>query len=124
MLKRYYIGIFLIAFSVLYTNLRSGIYFAYYLIDTEDFIENFCQNKNKPELHCEGKCKLSDVSAQSQKKIDVSFEDFLTNFVWISSHQIKYPIFITLPNYEHRFYYKKSFFQKVYFSIFHPPKWV
>ncbi|MGB5666150.1 MAG: hypothetical protein WBM53_04820 [Maribacter sp.] len=33
----------------------------YYAIFTEDFIENYCVNKERPELNCDGKCELSKM---------------------------------------------------------------
>lgn len=34
---------------------------AYYATFTDTFIENFCINKDKPELNCDGKCYLSEL---------------------------------------------------------------
>ena len=33
----------------------------YYAIFTEDFIESYCVNKERPELNCDGKCELSKL---------------------------------------------------------------
>ena len=35
--------------------------YAYYNIDTVGFIEKLCENKDKPELQCNGKCHLKKV---------------------------------------------------------------
>jgi len=36
----------------------------YYALFTEDFIERLCENKDKPELQCDGKCALSKILLQ------------------------------------------------------------
>ena len=36
--------------------------YAYYYIDQSDFIAQFCENTDKPELKCNGKCHLQEVS--------------------------------------------------------------
>ena len=41
--------------------------YAYYTLDPIGFIEELCENKDKPELQCNGKCHLKKV-AQSQDK--------------------------------------------------------
>lgn len=35
--------------------------YAYYNLDTVGFIEKLCENKDKPELQCNGKCHLKKV---------------------------------------------------------------
>lgn len=40
---------------------KQSFFFGYYVVFTENFIENFCENKDKPELECDGKCFLSDL---------------------------------------------------------------
>ena len=36
----------------------------YYALCTEDFVERFCENKERPELKCDGKCALSKMLVQ------------------------------------------------------------
>jgi hypothetical protein len=42
-------------------TLKSGLVMSYYIIFTDSFIENYCVNKDKPELKCDGKCFLSEL---------------------------------------------------------------
>ncbi|MDT8347460.1 MAG: hypothetical protein RQ756_06635 [Flavobacteriaceae bacterium] len=44
---------------ITYNAVRSGFMLTYYLVDTDNFIELYCVNKNKPELQCNGKCALA-----------------------------------------------------------------
>ncbi|MGB5436618.1 MAG: hypothetical protein WBM98_12065 [Maribacter sp.] len=39
----------------------------YYALFTEDFIERYCENKARPELHCDGKCYLAKMLLQESK---------------------------------------------------------
>ena len=39
----------------------------YYALFTEDFVERFCENKERPELNCDGKCALSKMLLQESK---------------------------------------------------------
>lgn len=43
------------------SNLRFSAMYVYYSIDREDFIERLCENKDKPELKCDGKCMLAKM---------------------------------------------------------------
>lgn len=35
--------------------------YVYYSIDREGFIERLCENKDRPELKCDGKCMLAKM---------------------------------------------------------------
>jgi hypothetical protein len=35
--------------------------YVYYSVDREGFIERLCENKDKPELKCDGKCMLAKM---------------------------------------------------------------
>ncbi|SHJ05000.1 hypothetical protein [Pseudozobellia thermophila] len=49
----------------------------YYMLFTENFIETLCENKDRPELHCDGKCALSQMIASENDKNDGINLDFL-----------------------------------------------
>jgi len=45
--------------------------YAGYFLNKDFIIENFCINKNKPELECDGKCYLNkQIAEQTQKTAD------------------------------------------------------
>ncbi|WP_426430195.1 hypothetical protein ACPX19_11735 [Winogradskyella sp. HB-48] len=54
------------------------ITYAYYKLDPVGFIEVLCENKDKPELQCNGKCHLKKVaeSQESNEKTPESIVDF------------------------------------------------
>lgn len=119
--KRIYISILLLSFTVLWTSLWSGVYFAYYLFDNEGFVEVFCENKNTPELHCDGKCKLAELANEEDKSIDFNFKKFETDFCWIVQQVVPFLVLNEENSLKHTFHYKNPYSEKIYFSIFHPP---
>lgn len=56
-----------LSFLILLSSLRVSITFAYYELDPVGFIEKLCENKDKPELQCNGQCHLKKVAESSSK---------------------------------------------------------
>jgi hypothetical protein len=58
--------------------LRVSFTYIYYTIDPIGFIEELCENKDQPELQCNGKCHLKKVteSSQSSEEVPVQIIDF------------------------------------------------
>jgi len=48
--------------AMLWNVLYVSFTYAYYFIDQEGFIAEYCVNIDKPELKCNGKCHLKDVA--------------------------------------------------------------
>lgn len=48
--------------------MKNSILYAVYGFDSEVFIELFCVNKDRPDLHCDGKCELSKMFREKQKE--------------------------------------------------------
>ena len=55
------ISIFL-TITMLFVTLRVSLTYAYYYMDTASFIERLCENLDKPQLECNGKCQLKKVA--------------------------------------------------------------
>ena len=89
----------------------------------QEFFASICTNKDKPEMHCNGKCHLkkqikqheeqkSDTKKRSQKK----FELFIKCLDIIKEKQF-------VSNLKHSISYTETLHLSQYFSsIFHPPK--
>ena len=57
------------AFLLLGSVLRVPLTYSYYWLDQAGFIEQFCENKDRPELNCDGKCYLSQMlKAQAEEE--------------------------------------------------------
>ncbi|KRG30521.1 hypothetical protein [Salegentibacter mishustinae] len=50
---------------------------SFYMVDTKNFVELFCVNKEKPELECNGKCELSKLAESDTSKEKPSYLDIL-----------------------------------------------
>ncbi|RFS15025.1 hypothetical protein [Emticicia sp. C21] len=49
-----------------------------YEIRKDFIIRNYCVNKNKPEMHCDGKCFLAKrIKAQTEKEEQSALQDFI-----------------------------------------------
>ena len=67
---------------ILFNSIKVTLNYAYYKMDTVGFIERFCENKNKPELKCNGKCHLKNVATSQDEdkntpKITIDFKEIL-----------------------------------------------
>ena len=107
---------------ILYNSLRVSITYIYYNIDPIGFIEALCENKDKPELACNGKCHLKKITKttnlESNQPINlIDFKDILLYNQKISSSQVNGTIQLSKSN----FYYNNLYNFKLVESCFHPP---
>jgi len=103
--------------------LRVSITFMYYKLDPVGFIETLCENKDKPELQCNGKChlkKISESSADENEAVNlidfkelILYKQEITNYVMLLD-VIDSPKGIT--TYLNLYHFKHSN------SCFHPPQ--
>lgn len=96
-----------------------------FTINRKYIIENFCINKDKPELKCDGKCFLMQkMNEEKERQGSLPAFTFNKDFgVFIS------PSFETLevnlnfsPYLLHFNHYSTRFGQNAFFTIDHPPK--
>ena len=107
---------------ILYNSLRVSITYIYYNVDTIGFIEALCENKDKPELACNGKCHLKKITKTTNEEKNqpinlIDFKDILLYNQKISSHQVDDIIHQSKSN----FYYNNLYNFKLLASCFHPP---
>lgn len=60
--------IFLMAFFLLFTSVKSAFIVGFYEYNRSVFIEIFCVNKDKPQIHCNGKCRLMKETSESSSE--------------------------------------------------------
>ena len=60
----------ILSMLLLGTTLRVSLVYTYYLVDRSDFIERLCENRDKPELKCDGKCYLGKMLKAQQDTRD------------------------------------------------------
>jgi hypothetical protein len=63
---KYFLSLFFLAIT-LTGSLKIAGTLGYYAMFTDDFVERFCENKEKPELQCDGKCYLAKMLLQESK---------------------------------------------------------
>ncbi|MFO7701994.1 MAG: hypothetical protein R6V37_03255 [Psychroflexus maritimus] len=73
--------------TILLFTVKSVFWLSYYIVFTDNFIENYCENKDQPQLECDGKCFLSEMldkkDTNTPKNTAVFLETelvFTTNF--------------------------------------------
>ena len=107
-------------FSFLMVNLSKSIILVNYEINKKEITQKYCVNKDKPQMHCCGKCLLKKKLAEqeAQQKLP-AFPDIKTDITLVhQAHQVfkvyKVPYF---PLYE---LYELST-QSEGKGVFHPP---
>ena len=117
-------------FSIVLTTLllinssRVTLNYAYYNMDTISFIEELCQNKDKPELECNGKCHLKKV-AKSQDKNQNTPESII-DFKELILYSNSFENIVFQPKKQIR-KQNSTFYQNLYSfknlnDCFHPPR--
>ena len=107
---------------ILYNSLRVSITYIYYNVDTIGFIEALCENKDKPELACNGKCHLKKITKTNNEENNqpielIDFKDILIYNQKDYSYQISNTKLLKKSN----FYYLNLYSFKLLGSHFHPP---
>ena len=110
----------LLSVVFLYNAILSGYYLSYFLLSKGAFVAAYCQNKARPQLHCEGACKFAQLTKEqtdapvSQQKVFTLPEVF---FQEIPQWELAdFPIHVS-----HCYYYTSLTKQEVTFSWLHPP---
>ncbi|MDP5104728.1 MAG: hypothetical protein NWQ31_00995 [Polaribacter sp.] len=107
---------------ILYNSLRVSITYIYYNVDTAGFIEALCENKDKPEMQCNGKCHLKKITQnkpdEQNKPIElIDFKDILLYNQKEYAHQISNHTLLK----KESFYYLNLYNFRVLNNHFHPP---
>jgi hypothetical protein len=103
--------------------LRVSFTYLYYTIDPIGFIEELCENKDQPELQCNGKCHLKKVTESSNSSEEVplqiiDFKDILLHQNTILAINFKIKQITKKAVFDYQNYYKYLIIN----SSFHPPQ--
>jgi len=109
--------------------LMAPIIFANYELRKEFIIKNFCVNKNRPILHCDGKCYLAKqiktAEQQDEKQATASFISKLLSFEAENKNNLFLNYFTKKAAQAKEtpdFIYTILPTSKLIFSFFHPPR--
>ncbi|MDP2176812.1 MAG: hypothetical protein Q8K70_12990 [Bacteroidota bacterium] len=71
----------LLFFSISIGFIIKSLVIINYQVDKTNFIAKFCENKNKPELNCEGKCHLmKQLNETSSSENESSLPESITQY--------------------------------------------
>lgn len=109
---------------ILINSVKTSLTYAYFELDPIGFIENLCENKDKPELECNGKCHLKKVAKSQDSKQNtpesiINFEEVVLYTSSIS--EFLFPkvipnILANLNTYQNLYSFINAY------DFFHPPK--
>lgn len=109
------------------SSIKTAIVYSYYFINPDNFTALFCENTDKPELECNGKCYLKKVT---QNQLESSKDDSLpvvnldlkNILLYFYPNQAVFEVNSTeIQESTTLFYYTNLYTFQVNHSIFHPP---
>lgn len=110
--------------AVLFTHsVGVNLLYGLYAVDQSAFVELFCVNKDKPEMHCNGSCMLSKLDDQHNHKSDKPVLPDLTQFqLFYCIQHLDYSLNKPKPTKIDFSFYFLNFYDSQYKDeIFHPP---
>lgn len=118
-----YLFSFFLVTLILFNGLRVSMTYAYFELDPVGFIEKLCENRDKPELQCNGKCQLIKVS-ESQNK-EQSIPEGIVGFkeILFFTEILEEPSVLNFVNNKNNFFVYTIFYK--YLEIFlldYPPE--
>ncbi|PTX59769.1 hypothetical protein C8N46_10879 [Kordia periserrulae] len=113
----------ILAIILLFNSVKGALAYGWYVLDIDSFIEQLCENKDTPELECNGKCYLTKLS-QNQSSDDSQNIPVIEweQLVYCQTEIFMHKEAITCIESTTSFYYTTSNSEAHIHSIFHPPK--
>ena len=117
------VAIVILICLVVQSTIQLGI-LGYYQANKEYITRNFCVNKDKPQLHCNGKCHLKKLIKKADREQDqsgsrVNTEQQVTVFILPAQQQLLHKA--TEEPVTHKTCYTTSVYTSPLNSVFHPP---
>ena len=103
--------------------LKVSFTYLYYTLDPIGFIEELCENKDQPELQCNGKCHLKKVTESSQSSDKIPFQPIDFKDILLHQHTTLEIHFEQKPTSQKTvFSYQNYYKYLISNSSFHPPR--
>lgn len=113
MIKKQYIAL-VFTILLLSNNVGTNLLLSYYVFFPQNFIEKFCQNQDKPEMHCAGKCEINLLTHNSDQSPDRTsiLNVFSKLLVFYNNTQTEFssPFFVIQKEKQNSFYQNNYFF--------------
>lgn len=93
-----------------------------YVVNYEYIVKNLCENRDKPELSCNGKCFLAKELSKTEKQTTqttakiIALDIFIPNDILSFENGIEY-----IPTLHFISEYINFYNSRYIFTIFHPP---
>jgi hypothetical protein len=115
--------------SIAFKMLMAPIFFVNYELRKDYIIKNYCVNKSRPEMHCDGKCYLAKqiqkAEQEDQKQATNDFISKLLSFEVIQRSNL-FDNYFQQKTFEEKtatnYFYKNNLSHTHTFSFFHPPQ--
>ena len=108
---------------VLFSSLRVTVIFAYYELDPIGFIEKLCENKDKPELQCNGKCHLKKVAeSNSENQQEPAKSTTIKDITLFVINKLEYNLSKTIKTENKNFTYNNLYAFSSIYQIDRPPQ--
>ena len=116
---------FILTTLILFNSMRVSLTFSYYKIDPIGFIEQLCENKDKPELACNGKCHLKKITESNSEDSNlpnqlIDFKEILLYYV----NSTKYSFELKTIEQKSKTLYNNHYSFLNEYDHFHPPKYL
>ena len=115
--------------SMAFKMLMAPLFFIDYELRKDYIIQNYCVNKTRPELHCDGKCYLAKqiqkAEKQDEKQATNNFLTKLLSFEVVQNTNIYsayFPLKAFVEKSATNYFYKNNLSHLHTFAFFHPPQ--
>ncbi len=114
----------LLALLLLFNSLYVALTYTYYYVDQSDFIAQFCVNKDKPELNCNGKCHLKKVTKESNSTENpYSNIQLLKELLFVINNPSQVELMVVKNNWSTvKVEYTNLYKYLLLYQFYHPPK--
>lgn len=116
-------SVVILSILLLSNSVKVSLVYGWYTLDVESFIEQLCENKDKPQLQCNGKCYLSKISENTSS----TEEQTIPVLEWDQLVFCQTEITVSEQNVlaiskRKDFYYLITSTEDYFHTIFHPPQ--
>lgn len=114
-----------LGWTMIFNSMVYSVIKVNFTINQKYIIENFCVNKDKPELACDGKCYLMQkINEEKERQESLPAFTFNKDFgIYIPPSFENFEIELSFSPYlEHASVYITRFGQNAFYTIEHPPQ--
>lgn len=117
-------SIIILTLILLGNTLRVSFAYGWYAVDMDSFVAKLCENKDKPELQCNGNCYLTKVTTNDSNKNSntvpkIKWEQLVYCVVEVSAPKPS----VQHSTISHQFFYVSKLCDTIISSVFHPPRY-